>query len=358
MKNNFYVVILSGGAGTRLWPVSRESMPKQFHKLTSENSLLEETFNRVKVLTSIENIYISLGSKNVAETQKQLKEIKKENYIVEPESKNTAPSIALTTAKIFKKDPTAIIAIISADHTVTKVSNYQAALLKAAHFVEDNPEFLVTIGIKPNSAHTGYGYIKIGRKFQDIPVYAVDEFVEKPDQATAEKYLSSGKYLWNAGYFIYRADKMMGMFENYAPNIYSGLKKILAAIDTTDEKNIIKKVFADFKKTPIDTAIAEKVDKIAVIPADLGWSDVGSWTSVYDLLFDKKNENVSRGHHVGVGDKNCLFFATDKLLATVGLEDIIIIDTPDATLVCKKDKAQEIKNLIEKLKKEGKEKYL
>lgn len=357
MSNNFYIVLMAGGAGTRLWPVSRESMPKQFHKLTSEKSLLEETFERVKSLTPIENIYVSLGEKTVAETQKQLHEIKKENYIIEPESKNTAPSIALVTAKIFKKDPTAIIATIAADHTVTKISNYQAALLKATHFVEKNPDYLVTLGIKPTSPHTGYGYIKMGRKFQDVPAYAVDEFVEKPDLKTAAKYFKSNKYLWNAGYFIFRADTILEMFAKFAPEIYSGIKEILPAIDSANEKKIIKKAFASFPKVPVDTAIAEKVDKIAVIPADLGWSDVGSWGSVYDLLFDG-SENVSRGHHVGIGDKNCLFFAQDKLLATVGLEDIIVIDTPDATLVCRKDKAQEVKKLIEKLISEGKSRYL
>lgn len=358
MKNNFYIVLMNGGAGTRLWPVSRESLPKQFHKLTSEKSLLEETYERIKVLTTLDKIFVSLGPKAVDETRKQLKDIPKENYIIEPESKNTAPSTALIAAKIFKKDPDAIIATISADHTVTKTSNYQYAILKAVHFAKQNPDFLVTLGIKPSTPHTGYGYIKLGRKFTDSPAYAVDQFVEKPDEATAKKYLKSGKYLWNAGYFIFRADTILKMFESHAPEIYRGLKDILKAVDTAKEKEIIKKAFADFKKVPIDTAIAEKVKNIAVVPADLGWSDVGSWTSVYDLLENDQDNNVRRGHHIGVGDKNCLFFAQDKLLATVGLEDIVIVDTPDATLVCKKDKTQEIKNLIEKLKDKGLTKYL
>lgn len=357
MKNNFNIVIVAGGSGTRLWPVSREKSPKQFHKLTSDKSLLEETYDRIKDLTEKENIYISLGPNAVEETKKQLQEIPDENYIIEPQGKNTAPAIALITAKIFKKDPQAIIATIAADHTVKKISNYKETLLEAAHFIDRNPEYLLTIGIQPDSAHTGYGYIKLGRKFDLEKAHEVEEFVEKPNEETAQKYVESGKYLWNAGYFIFRADKMIEMFANYAPEIYSGLKEILQAIDTEDEKKIIEKAFEEFPKVPIDTAIAEKAEKVAVIPADLGWSDIGSWSSLFDLL-EKEDGNVHRGHHVGIDDKNCLFFAQDKLLATVGLEDIVIVDTPDVTLVCKKDKAQEIKKLIEKLKDQGKHKYL
>ncbi|AKM81850.1 TPA: mannose-1-phosphate guanylyltransferase [Candidatus Berkelbacteria bacterium] len=357
MRNNFYIVIVAGGSGTRLWPVSRENSPKQFHKLTSDKSLLEETYDRIKDLTESENIYISLGANAALQTKAQLKEIPEANYIIEPEGKNTAPAIALISAKIFKKDPQAIIATIAADHTVKNNSNYTETLKSAAHFVDKNPEYLVTIGIQPDSAHTGYGYVKIGRKLDNEKAHEVEEFVEKPNLETAQKYFDSGKYLWNAGYFIFRADKMIEMFENYAPEIYSGLRAILKAIGTEDEKEIIEKAFKEFPKVPIDTAIAEKVEKIAVIPADLGWSDIGSWSSVFDLL-DKEDGNVHRGHHVGIDDKNCLFFAQDKLLATVGLEDIVVVDTPDVTLICKKDKAQEVKKLIEKLKEQGKHKYL
>lgn len=357
MQDNNYVVLMAGGSGTRLWPVSRENMPKQFHKLTSEKSLLQETYDRIKDLVARENIFVSLGPTALKETQKQLKNIPKENYIVEPVSKNTGPSTALVAAKIFKKDPSAIIALISSDHTVKRISNFQNTFKQAFSFVKKNPFYLVTIGIKPDSPHTGYGYIKIGERI-DNDVLKVDEFVEKPNLSTAQKYFKSGKYLWNAGYFVFRADEMIKMFENCAPDIFTGLKNILTSIDTDSEASATKKEFEKFSKVPIDTAIAEKVKNIAVIPADLGWSDVGSWASLYDLLEQDNEKVVRRGHHIGVGDKNCLFVASDRLLATVGLEDIIIVDTPDATLVCNKNKSQEIKSLIEKLKEEKKHKYL
>ena len=358
MQNNFYIVLMAGGSGTRLWPMSRKAMPKQFHKFSSEKSLLVETYERFIGVVPKENIYISLGENVLAETKKQLKDIKKENFIVEPEGKNTAPATALVTAHIFKKDPKAIIAEISSDHTVKKVSAYRQAFLTAKSFIEKNPEYLVTIGIRPTKPETGYGYIKIGKKIPGHPMNIVDKFVEKPDLMTAEKYLASGKYLWNAGYFVFRVDTMIKMFERYSPKIYIGLKEILKAVNTPQEKKVIDIEYAKFEKEPIDTVIAEKVDKIAVVPADLGWSDIGSWASLLDILIDKKDGIISKGHHVSVDDKNCLVYARDKLVATIGLEDIIIIDTEDVTLVCHKDKSQDVKKMIEKLKKQGKEKYL
>lgn len=349
---------MAGGSGTRLWPMSRKSMPKQFHKFSGEKSLLVETYERFIGVVPKENIYVSLSENVLAETRKQLKDIAKENFIIEPVGKNTAPATALVTAHIFKKDPTAIIAEISSDHTVKKVKAYQNAFLTARSFIQKNPEYLVTIGIRPTKPETGYGYIKIGKKIPGHPMSIVDKFVEKPDIKTAEKYLASGKYLWNAGYFVFRADTMIESFQKYSPKIYTGLKEILKAINTPQEKKVIDEEYVKFDKEPIDTVIAEKVDKIAVVPADLGWSDIGSWASLLDILIDKKDGIVTQGHHVGIDDKNCLIYAQDKLLATVGLENIIIVDTPDVTLVCNKDKSQDVKKMIEKLKELGKEKYL
>ena len=339
--------------------MSRKLKPKQFHKFSSEKSLLQETYEHAKDLVPRENIYISLTKNILVQSQKQLKEIPVANFIVEPEAKNTAPAIGLVAAKLFKLNPKAIVATIASDHTVEKVSNYQEAILHFLNFVEKNPKYLAAIGIKPTRPETGFGYIKIGKKFPGVQVFAGEKFVEKPDLATAQKYLSSGKYLWNASYFAFRTGEMLKMFEKYAPEIYKGLRNILRVLDKTNEEAIIKKEYAKFPKIPIDTAIAEKVDKLAVVPADLGWSDVGSWASLYDIVAKRMGEHtVARGHHIGIDNKNCLIFAQDKLLATVGLEDIIIVDTEDVTLVCNKNKSQDVKLLLEKLKKEGKEHYL
>lgn len=358
MNDNHYIVLMAGGSGTRLWPMSRETKPKQFHKFATGKSLLQETYERTAVLVKKENIYVSLGPTSLHEAQKQLPKILKSNFIVEPIAKNTAPSIALTVAHIFKRNPLAIITTVSSDHTIKNINHFQNAFKKAFNFVEKNHQYLVTVGIKPDSPHTGYGYIKLGEKIATNDVYRALGFVEKPDLITAEKYLKSGKYLWNASYFTFRADQMISMFQKYAPEIYTGLKKILATIDTSNEKKMIKQAFEKFDKIPIDTAVAEKAEKIAVIPVEMGWSDIGSWQSLYELLRAGKDDVVRRGHHIGIDDKNCLFFAENKLLATVGLENIVVVDTPDVTLVCHKNKTQEVKKLIEKLKEQGKQRYL
>ena len=360
MQNNFYIVIMAGGSGTRLWPISRCEKPKQFHNLCNqEKSLIQETYERFKDLVPKENIYVALVKDILKMTQEQLREVPKSNFIIEPEIKNTAPAIALVAAKIFKINPEAIIATVPSDHTINKVKRFQKTLSLAKKILKKYPEFLLTIGIKPDMPNTGYGYIKIGRKFPGEEAYQVAKFVEKPDLKTAKKYLQSGNFLWNAGYFIFYATTLLEMYQKHQKDIYKIILEIIENIGSKEEEEATRKAYAKMPKVQIDTAIAEKVKNIAVIPADLGWSDIGNWASLYDLLATKKNGGVvSRGHHLSLNDKNCLVYAQDKLLATVGLEDIIIIDTRDVTLVCHREKAQDIKHLIEKLRKEGKTRYL
>ncbi len=360
MQNNNYIVIMAGGSGTRLWPVSRANLPKQFHKFSdNEKSLIQETYDRVKDLVPRENIYVSLVSNIFKTTREQLPDIPEHNFIIEPEGKNTAPAIGLIASLIEHENPEAIVATVASDHTVEDVEQFQKVLKQAFKFVKDRPGYLVTVGIKPTEPNTGYGYIKLGRKFPNEEVHEVEKFVEKPNLATAKQYVDSGEYLWNASYFIWKASQMIANFVKHAPHIHSHLSSIYKAVNTKNYQETLEKEYAKFLKEPIDTAIIEKLTKVAVIPADLGWSDVGTWSSLYELLSKNTGEtNVTRGHHIGVDDKNCLIYAQDKLLATVGLENIIIVDTPDVTLVCDKSKTQEIKALMEKLKEQGQEKYL
>ncbi len=354
---NYYIVIMAGGSGTRLWPISRSNLPKQLHNFGSEKSLIQETYERVKDLVPADHIYISLISSILKTSQKQLPAVPKENFIVEPEGKNTAPSIALVAATIYKRDPKGIVITLASDHVINKLSNFREAVKRAFAFVEKNPDYFTTVGIEPDKPDTGLGYIKVGRKFENSVCHRVDQFVEKPNIIKAKQYLKSGKYLWNASYFIWRADKLLEIYEKYAPEIYKVTEKILAVLESPSAQRKIDVIYQEMPKEPIDTAIAEKVADIAVVPADLGWSDIGSWSTLYDLLASKVgNHTVSQGNHIGVDDQNCLVYAQDKLLATVGLENIVIVDTPDVTLVCNKSKAQDIKKLIEKIK-ETKEKH-
>lgn len=358
--NNNYIVIMAGGSGTRLWPVSRAELPKQFQHFSDKpESLIQETYERIKDLVPQENIYVSLIESIAAMAKEQLPDIDANNFIVEPEGKNTAPAMGLIASVILKRNPEAIVTTVASDHSIGNVPLFQESINHAFEFVKDNPENLVTIGIKPTEPNTGFGYIKIGEKFDSQDIYKVDKFVEKPNLETAQKYLDSGEYMWNASYFTWNAMQMLENFNSLAPNIYEGLVKISDAVDTENFPVVLRDEYAKFAKEPIETVIIEKMASVAVIPADLNWSDIGTWSSLYEFLVKSTGKNtISHGDHVGVDDENCLFYSQSKLLATIGLKDIIIVDTPDVTLVCNKNKSQDIKKLMDELREKGREKYL
>ncbi len=355
---NVSIVFLAGGSGTRLWPMSRTNLPKQLQKLVGDKTLIQQSYERVVGLAKDEDIYIDTAAKYVEEIKKQLPTLPAENMIAEPSAKNTAAAVGLAAIHLYHKDPKSIMVSLHADHIVSKVDNFVSAVKTAVQTVEDNPELIVTIGIEATFPSTELGYIKktnLYKTISDTEVYNVERFVEKPDAETAEKFLATNSYFWNAGYFIWRVDMLLDLYKKFLPNTYNHLMKIESAIGTPEYETILNEEYEQVDKEAVDVAILEKGPKIVVVPADLGWSDIGTWSSLHDVLIESQDSNlVSRGMHTSIDTDDCLIYAHDKMIATVGLKNVIIVDTPDVLLVADKSKAKDVKKIIDKLKEEGK----
>lgn len=358
-----YAVIVAGGGGTRLWPMSTQKKPKQFHAFVSDEPLLVESVERLSPLIPSDKIFVSTTKQLLPTCQELLPDISPTNFIVEPAGRNTGPAVGLVAALLHKKDKNAIVATLWSDHHIGRPEQFRSVLAAAEKFVLQNPDAVATVGINPTEPATGLGYIQMNAKSEEVlgqRVFKMKRFVEKPDHDTAKKYISSWQYLWNAGYFIFRADTMLKLFKKHAPKIYQGLMNIQAVHGTKNEQKVLTYEFEKFPSEPIDTLIAEKAAAcMYVIPADLEWSDIGSWSSLHDILANKfGSTTIVKGHHIGHDDENILILARDKMIATVGLKDTVVVDTPEVLLIANKNRTQDVKNLLDKLKEEGKHLYL
>jgi mannose-1-phosphate guanylyltransferase len=346
--SNIKIVILAGGAGTRLWPMSTPEKPKQFQSLISGKSMLQETYDRISFVSD-ENIYISTSTAYAELASEQLPQIPKENIITEPCRRGTGPGIGLAAALIAKKDPTAVMIAISADHSIQFPEEFKDKLLFAAK-TADRDQTLNIIGIKAKFPNVNLGYIQIGKTLEHEDNLELREFVsfkEKPDYETAKTFVHSHSYLWNAGYFIWRVDVILDYFKTLLPQTHEALMAIQNGADLLTE-------FSKCEDITIDYAVMEKVDpsKVRVIPAELGWSDIGTWESLQKELRSSKESNVTKGQVTLLDTTGSLIYNNSKQpLAVMGMRDVIIVHAEGKILVCPKNKSSQLKDLLKEMNK-------
>lgn len=352
-------VIMAGGRGERFWPMSRNDCPKQFLSLTADGrTMLQKTAERLLPITPYEDIFIVTNKIYNDIVTEQLPEIPRGNIICEPVGRNTAPCIALAAAVIQKKYGEAVIVILPSDHIIKNTEFFIDTLIKGIETAE-TAENLVTIGITPQYPETGYGYIKY--KHDGVlkqGAFAVDKFVEKPDINKAREYVAAGNYLWNSGMFIWKASTILSNIKKFLPEYIPLLDEITGSINSGCFNEKIKEVFPKFKSESIDYAVMEKAENIYTIPGDFGWDDAGSWLALERINIPDNDGNYIKGNIVSENVKGSIFIGGKKLFALVGVEDIIVVDTDDVTLICAKNNTQDVKKIVEKLKTEELKNYL
>jgi mannose-1-phosphate guanylyltransferase len=359
----FYALIMAGGVGTRLWPLSRRERPKQALRLIGQRTMFEHAVDRIAPLFQPEDIYVVTAAEHVPVLTTQAPELPVENFIVEPQGRGTAPAIGLGAIHLYRDDPEAVMAVLTADHFITEIARFRQALSAVAELAEEG--HLVTLGITPSSPSTGLGYIKRGESLGTVdgfPAFQVERFTEKPSLETAIHMVDSGDYSWNSGMFIWRIDRIMDEFQRQMPEFYTQLMQVGATLSTPGYEATLSRVWPQVDKQTIDYGVMEGAEDVAVIPVDIGWSDVGSWTSLMELLPPDEDGNIVVGPHVGIDTRDTLIFSggddKKRLIATIGLDGIVIVDTEDALLVCSRGQEQEVREIVRMLESEGERDHL
>lgn len=362
MNEHLYAVIMAGGVGSRLWPRSRSASPKQFLDLVGSETMLQETVNRITPLIPLERVLTVVSQEHAETVQAQVPGLPEENILVEPGPRGTAPCIGLAAVILQRRDPAAALAVCPADHVIADAAGFRQAIRAGAELAEDG--YLVTLGIAPDHAHTGYGYIQRGSALGErngLPTYKVQRFTEKPDAETAQRFVASREYYWNGGIFVWQAGTILAEMERLLPSLYQGLQEVIGAWDSPRQGEVLAATWDRVPRTTIDYGVMEKAEQVAVVPVDMGWDDVGNWATLSKLLEAEGAGNVVRGQGrmVLLDTRDTYVYApAGRLVATVGLEDFVVVDTPDALLICPKDQAQAVRDVVERLKEEGLEGYL
>ncbi len=353
-------LIMAGGLGTRFWPKSRQKHPKQLLRMFGEESLIQSTVSRLQPLIPESKVFVVSTASQLPAIKKQLPGIPGSNFIVEPKGKNTAPCIGLSALFIEQIEPDGVMVVLPADHIIRDKNLFHQTLKAGAEIAQES-ENIVTIGIEPTYPATGYGYIQCNHALDDVQgvqSYKVKTFAEKPNLATAKRFLDSGDFLWNSGIFIWKTKTILRQIEEHLPHLHQGLQEIREALGAPEEADVIKRVYCQIRSISIDYGVMEEARDITVLRGMFGWDDLGSWDAVYKLHKKDSDNNVLIGSHVLTDSTGCLIDAPDRCIAVVGIDDLVVVDTGDAILVCPRDRAQDVKDVVEIAKRKKLNEYL
>lgn len=351
------IVILAGGCGTRLWPLSRQHKPKQLQALISDQTMLQDTIDRLDFVEP-EDIFISTNEEYIPLVKEQIPSIPAENLIAEPACRDTAPCIALAATYLSKKFPAnEVMCIVYADHLVQKPKVFREKIQAAAKLAQQE-NTLNIVEVTAKTPNVNLGYVKVNQKVGTIDghdIFSLEKFVEKPDLATAKKFLADGNYLWNTGFYVWQIGTILAAFQKHQPETFEIMMQIKDQIDTPNEKNSLDQLYPQCPKISLDYAIMERVNptQVRIIPADIGWNDIGIWSSIHEETAKTPTDNIIKGSHIGIDTTGSVIYSSSgKTIATIGVNDFIIVETDDAILICPQNRSQDVKKLVEKFKTE------
>jgi mannose-1-phosphate guanylyltransferase len=350
-----HAIIMAGGSGTRFWPASRRNRPKQFLTLASDTPLLRVTYERLEGLVPPDRVWVVTTAATADATREILPELPADNVLAEPVSRNTAACAGLAAYAVLSRDPEATCVVLPADHLIGQENRFRSAMAAGAQLV-DREGGLLTFGVQPTRPETGYGYLELGPEHSrdgEWTIHNLQRFVEKPDADRAQRYLESGRFLWNAGIFAWRATYLLDEVRRQLPDLAEGLAKVAAALGTPESDTVLTEVYPDLPATSVDFGIMENADRCWTVPVDFPWSDVGSWLALAEALAADSSENRVRGRVHTDGARGNVLVSTGPTLSVVGVDDLVVVATPDAVLVVPKDEAQRVKDVVAALRDKG-----
>ena len=355
-----YAVIMAGGVGSRFWPRSRERMPKHLLDIQGERTVIRETVDRIRPLVPPEKTLVVTGRSHAAGLIRQLPEIPAGNILIEPVGRNTAPCIGLAAAHILRRGSDAVMLVLPSDHRIGNEEAFRETLQTAAG-AASRGEPLVTVGIRPTGPEPGYGYIKQGEKIEaagEEGIYRVRSIREKPPREEAERLLAQGGFLWNSGMFVWKASAILSAIARHLPELHRGLAEIRDALGTEREEEVVASVYEAQQAVSIDCGVMEKAQEVLVVPGDFGWSDLGSWDALWEVSEKDEHGIAARGRCLGIDAADSLVHSPGKLVALVGVRDLLVVETQDALLICRKGRSQDVRRVVAALEKEGLKSYL